>query len=189
MAQDLDVVADRILATQLSIAWAGEALCQPKRLGWWKTDLIDRDGGGDFLERLLPRTYEWAGLELAREAARRQDEQARLKMANRDNVRTLFHLGFEWDERLTERLRHHKASGKSPTEALPTLHSQSVFDQAALTQWITGLGGNGANKIAPGGRELKGKAPESPDALVHNLAAALIPFAADYPLPFYRVAQ
>ena len=186
---DPNVVADRVLAAQLTVAWAGEALAKPPRLGWWKTDLTDEDGGGDFLARLLPRTHAWAGLELAREAARRVDEQARLKMADRDTVRTLFHLGFDWDERVTERLGHHKASGVTPSEALPGLITDREFDRDILTRWIAELGGDGAHKAAPGGRELKGKPPEQPDRLVQNLAAALIPLASDYPMPFYRATK
>lgn len=45
---------DFILALQFTVAWAGEGRSQPKRLGWWDTDLIDEAGGGDFLARLTP---------------------------------------------------------------------------------------------------------------------------------------
>ena len=45
---------DAILGVQLTIAWAGEGRCSPRRLGWWETDLIDEAGGGDFFARLLP---------------------------------------------------------------------------------------------------------------------------------------
>ena len=37
---------DEILALQLTVAWAGEAAGEPPRLGWWKTDLVDKEGGG-----------------------------------------------------------------------------------------------------------------------------------------------
>src|SRR3990167_3395844 len=95
---------DTILALQFTIAWAGEGRCQPKRLGWWDTDLIDDAGGGDLLRRLAPRTHAWASLEAAREAARRVDEKARKKMADPDAMRTLFFLGFDLDEQLNDRL-------------------------------------------------------------------------------------
>jgi len=72
---------DEILALQLTIAWAGEGLCQPKRLDWWRTDLIDDAGGGDLFARLLPRTKAWASLEAARIAAARADRAAREQMA------------------------------------------------------------------------------------------------------------
>ena len=42
-----DSVLDDILTLQLTVAWAGEGLCEPKRLDWWKTDVIDEMGGGD----------------------------------------------------------------------------------------------------------------------------------------------
>jgi hypothetical protein len=67
---------DEILAFQFVVAWAGEGRCEPKRLGWWDTDLIDPAGGGDLLARLLPRTHAWASLEAVREAARRTDAKA-----------------------------------------------------------------------------------------------------------------
>jgi hypothetical protein len=38
-------VLDDILAVQLTMAWAGEGRCDPARLGWWQTDLIDEAGG------------------------------------------------------------------------------------------------------------------------------------------------
>ena len=39
----------------------------------------------------------------------------------------------------------------------------------------------------PNGRQMKGKLPGGPDALVTRLAAALVPFADQYPLPFYTL--
>ena len=42
----LDGALDAILAIQLTVAWAGEARCDPKRLAWWDTDLVDPEGGG-----------------------------------------------------------------------------------------------------------------------------------------------
>ena len=32
---------DQVLALQIMVAWAGEGICEPKRLDWWRTDLID----------------------------------------------------------------------------------------------------------------------------------------------------
>jgi hypothetical protein len=60
---------DQILAIQFSVAWAGESGGDPPRLGWWQSDLIDAETGGDFFARLLPRTHAWAGLSLARRGA------------------------------------------------------------------------------------------------------------------------
>lgn len=90
----MDSDLDQILALQLTIAWAGEGLCQPARLGWWRTDLVDEAGGGDLFARLTPRLQRWSALEAARETARRIDEQKRREVAEPEKVRTLFHLGF-----------------------------------------------------------------------------------------------
>src|SRR6187455_1033423 len=51
---------DEILSLQLAVAWAGEAAGEPARLGWWKSDLVDGEGGGDLFARLVPRTAKWA---------------------------------------------------------------------------------------------------------------------------------
>ncbi|KYF49442.1 hypothetical protein BE08_33000 [Sorangium cellulosum] len=47
---------DEILALQLTVAWASEAAGEPPRLGWWRSDLVDPEAGGDLFVRLLPRT-------------------------------------------------------------------------------------------------------------------------------------
>ena len=89
LAVELDFL-DLILDWQMTIAWAGEANCEPSRLGWWRTDLIDDLGGGDLLARLLPRTKVYAGWESARQAALATDRRARQRMANPDKLRTIF---------------------------------------------------------------------------------------------------
>ncbi len=181
-----DSVLDEILALQLTVAWAGEGRCQPKRLGWWETDLIDEAGGGDFFARLLPHSHRWASLEAVREAARRVDAKARGKMADPDAVRSLFFLGFETDEQLGDRLAFLKREGKAPSEALRlpvTLGSKFSRDELA------GVLGKADEKatVVPAGRQLKGPVPAEPDTLVRRLAAGLVPFTDHYPLPHFRV--
>lgn len=181
-----DITLDAILAMQVTIGWAGEGRCSPRRLGWWDTDLIDEAGGGDFLARLLPQTHAWASLEAVREAARRVDAKARGKMADPDKMRTLFFLGFEIDEQLGDRLAAHKRSGRSPADALPlTLPLTADFSKDKLASTLQG--GDVAFTTVPNGRQMKGKVPDSPDALVKRLAAALVPFAEQYPLPFFKL--
>src|SRR5688572_15591355 len=114
-----DHALDAILALQFTVAWAGEGRSSPRRLGWWETDLVSEDGGGDFLARLLPRTHAWASLEAVREAARRVDARGRGRMPEPERVRTLYFFGFELDERLRERIAAHKRSGASPEDVLP----------------------------------------------------------------------
>ena len=46
-----NIILDKILALQIMVAWAGEGACEPKRLDWWRTDLIDEYGGGDLFTR------------------------------------------------------------------------------------------------------------------------------------------
>jgi hypothetical protein len=99
---------DEILALQFLVAWAGEGRCRPKRLAWWDTDLVDPDGGGDLFARLAPRTHAWAALEAVREAARQTDANARQRHGDPDRLRTIFFLGFEADETLSDRLAAHK---------------------------------------------------------------------------------
>lgn len=185
-AQLTDSALDAILALQLTVAWAGEGRCSPRRLGWWDTDLVDEAGGGDFFARLLPQTHAWASLEAAREAARRTDERARGRMASPDRLRTLFFLGFETDEQLADRLSALKAEGRPPEAVLPLpLPLSAGFSREALTAALQGQEGRAAFEVVPGGRQLRGLRPEAPDALVRRLAAALVPLADQYPLPFF----
>jgi hypothetical protein len=183
-----DDVLDAILAVQLTIAWAGEGRCSPPRLKWWETDLIDKEGGGDFLARLLPQTHAWASLEAVREAARRVDERARGRMAHPDAMRTLFFLGFEVDEQVADRLAALKRERRSPAEALPLpLPLTADFSRETLVGILRGMDGGASFEIVPGGRQLKGETPEAPAVLVRRLAAALVPFADQYPLPFFAL--
>ena len=180
---------DGILCLQLSVAWAGEGRCEPTRLGWWPTDLVDPAGGGDLFARLVPRTHEWAALQAVREAARRVDAKARKAMDAPDEIRTLFHLGFRLDERLSERLAKYKCSGFAPHKALPGLFDfGAVFNRDLLANWLI-AGAEGVEyQVVPGGRELQGDIPAEMDALVTYLAAALVPLPDQYPMPFVRCA-
>jgi len=183
-----DASLDTILALQLTVAWAGEGRCKPRRLGWWDTDLIDEAGGGDFFARLLSQTHAWASLEAVREAARRTDAKARVKMASPDKVRTIYFLGFELDEQLGDRLAAHKRSGRPPADALPLpLPLTANFSKTALLKALQG--GDSAFTTVPNGRQLKGQPPHAPEILVKRLSAALVaePLTEHYPLPFYKL--
>lgn len=180
-----DGALDAILAVQLTVAWSGEGRCKPPRLGWWDTDLIDEDGGGDFFKRLLPQTHSWASLEAVREAARRTDERARRRMAEADRLRTLFFLGFEVDEKVTDRLSELKRGGVSPASSLPLPLPLSVdFSPDAFAGALSRRGVS--FDIVPGGRQILGARPRAPEAMILRMAAALVPLAERYPLPFYR---
>lgn len=181
---------DHILALQLTVAWAGEALSEPARLGWWRTDLVDEYGGGDLLSRLLPRTHRWAALESAREAARRIDAKARAKLADPDAAITLFHWGFHLDELLDERLAHHKRHANAaepsshPTQVLST-GIADAFDRDAIQAFMQGrVDGKVSFETVPGGRKLKGPRPDAETELADRLVAAMVPLADGYPMPF-----
>lgn len=179
---------DEILAAQIAVAWAGET-GEPKRLGWWTSDLVDSYAGGDVFRRLLPRTGALAALASVREVARRADALAREQLGETDQVRTLFSLGFELDERLDERLRDLKRRGAQP-DALPlpiTLERYSLPD--IREAFRHGPSGAPEYAVVAGGRQLKGAAPGSPALVVKHLAAVLFatdPMPDKYPTPFYR---
>lgn len=180
---------DRILSLQLLIAWAGEARSEPRRFGWWETDLIDEAGGGDLIARLAPRTHAWASLELAREAARRVDAKARGKHGDPDKLRTIFFLGFELDEKLSDRLAGLKRQGLAPEKTLPLpFKLGGDFDKDKVVSLLSEPGKASFDKVPPVGRRLHGKAPAAADDLVARLAAALVPVVDEYPLPFYAAA-
>lgn len=179
---------DEILALQLSVAWAGEGLSQPRRLGWWQTDLVDAEGGGDLLARMLPRTHAWAKLGAVREAARRVDERARRRSGTPDRLVTLFQLGFDLDEQLSERLRHHQRHQAAPSEALGERFVVTpTFDAAAFERFVRQSAPAPSVETAPEGRLLLGAPPEDPLEQVTRLVAALAPFSPDYPMPHYRI--
>jgi len=179
-------VLDEVLALQLSVAWAGEGRCEPRRLGWWETDLIDPRGGGDLMARLLPRTAAWAGFEAVRDAATRVDAKARRALPDPDKVRTLFFLGFEADEQLGDRLRQLKQTGGTPAQALHLLAGPlGVFNPDGFA---AALGASeSAYKVVPAGRQLRSALPDAPADVVRALAAALVPFQPNYPMPFFRL--
>lgn len=184
-----DAALDEILALQLLVAWAGEGLCRPKRLGWWETDLIDPDGGGDLLARLAPRTHAWAALEAIREAARQVDTKARERHGQPDRLRSLYFFGFELDERLADRLAVHKRDGGDPAAALPLPFPLGRDWQQDKVVAAFGAPGSVAfDAVPPVGRQLKGQPPEAPNDMARRLVAALVPPSAAYPFPFYRLA-
>lgn len=185
-----DAVLDAVLAVQLVVGWAGEGRCEPKRLGWWDTDVIDPAGGGDLMARLLPRTHAWASLEAAREAARRADAKARARMGDPDKLRTLFFFGFALDEALADRFSLLKREGRSPVEVLQLGLLQQRFSNDALVAAFkrpdaafTVVSGGGGSS----GRQLKGKCPDDVKEMVLRLAAGLVPLSEAYPLPFFKV--
>jgi len=181
---------DKILAFQIIVAWAGEGACEPKRLDWWRTDLIDQNGGGDLFQRLFPKTHQWASVEAVRQAAIHQDRCRRMDMAKPDAVRTLFFWGFSVDEQLVERLIFHKQNGISPLETLPFhLDIYQTFSKADFEEAISIPHEKVDFKVVPSGREILGEMLKALDECAKKLAAALLPFPDNYPMPFYRLEE
>jgi hypothetical protein len=177
---------DELLALQLTVAWAGESAGDPVRLGWWKTDLIDREGGGDLFSRLVPRTAAWTSLALARAAARRIDSVAREKLALGDALWTPFHFGFEVDEQLDDRIAYHRNHEHPPRDVLGTRYLvERPWSRTALETMLTSLGSPQVS-VTPKGREVAARAPSAADA-APLLFAALLPLAPSYPLPHLEV--
>ncbi len=178
---------DRVLTSQLVIAWAGEEGEDPRRLGWWRSDLTSEYGGHDLFSRLLPKTWEWAALQAVREAARRVDAAGRARHHDPDKLWTIYHLGFELDERVGDRLQDLKRSGASPTDSLPGLAEVTAggWSLDGFGDWIRGHG-TSDYVTSPQGRQLKGSPPESLELMVNRLVAACWPLADTYPLPYFR---
>ncbi len=177
---------DSILTAQLAVAWAGEDGEEP-RLRWWRTDLASEFGGKDLFQRLLPHSWQWAIFQAIREAARRRDQAVRAATHDADQLLSLFHLGFDLDERLDGRLADLKRGDADPETALPGLREvvKAVWDRAAFSEWVE------AHEMrefvaAPSGRRMKGAAPDAPDRMVAHLVAGLAPLGDTYPLPHYR---
>lgn len=177
---------DFILTTQIVVAWAGEAGEEP-RLGWWRCDLVNEYGGMDIFKRLLPSTWMWATFQSVREAARRHDAQLRQKAHDPDRIYSIFNLGFELDERVDERLQHHKRTTPNPYDALPALQPVVLdeWDADAFLEWVDGHG-VAQHSRTPIGRRLKGEPPTDPERALKRLVAALNAPGDTYPLPHYR---
>jgi hypothetical protein len=185
-----DSAIDLILALQITVAWAGEGLCDPQRLNWWRTDVVDEDGGGDLFQRLFPKTHQWTSLEAVRQVAVQKDQQIRLGMAQPDQVRTLFFLGFELDERFADRMISHKRNGELPQKVLPLpIDLKEQFSKPGFEAALQVPGQKIDFQVSPAGRELEGKMPEAPELWIRNLATALLPLSDRYPMPFYRLGM
>ena len=182
-------IIDAILTAQLAVAYAGEG-GEDARLGWWRTDLVSEFGGQDLFQRLLPNSWSWAVLEAAREAARQHDASLRAQDYNADRLLSLFSLGFELDERVNERLADLKRAGQSPEQALPVLAEliQEEWNQDAFVTWLEGHA-RVESVAAPVGRRIDSPLPTSPQTLVNQLVAALLPLSDNYPLPHFRRAM
>jgi len=183
-----DETLDELLTLQFAVAWAGESGDDQPRLRWWKTDMVSKYGGQALFAQLTPRTAEWAALESVREAARRADQAARSRAADPDQLTSLFRLGYDVDEQLSDRIRAHKQSGIAPDKALPKLGKLiQQWDPAAFEVFLQQVeASNTVNE--PAGRRLTKAPPENTAETARRLARALLPLSEHYPCPHYRHA-
>lgn len=177
---------DAALTAQLAVAWAGEG-GEDRRLGWWRSDLVSEFSGEDLFRRLLPHSWQWAVLQGAREAARIKDAERRAQDHDPDRILSLYHFGFEVDERIEDRLLALKGSGASPREALPGLAEviEPDWNRDHFLDWAQGHG-EVETTVTPAGRRLKDLGSSSLDQLVQRFVAALAPLGDAYPLPYVR---
>lgn len=186
MSRLSEACLDQILAYQICVAWAGEALCEPRRLGWWRTDLVDELGGGDLFARLLPKTAEWSGRQAVRQAAIQTDARLRQERPDADRIRTLFFWGFDIDEQLSDRVSAHKKSKSAPQDVLPL--PLNLTEPFTLRAFEAAIADKVNIEITPNGRAVQGKMPITPEQQAKKLAAALVnPTPEQYPMPFYRL--
>ncbi|HMJ56103.1 MAG TPA: BREX-6 system BrxE protein [Polyangiaceae bacterium] len=174
---------DDILALQLAVAWAGESAGNPPRLGWWKTDLVDKEGGGDLWARLIPKSATWASLALVRMAALTIDERAREKLARGDAMWTPFHFGFDVDEQLDDMLVYHRRHEDIPADVFGSKWLLGrPWSKASLETLLGGLPSS-AVEVTPAGRRVAASVTSAIDA-APLLFAALLPLVPTYPLPY-----
>jgi hypothetical protein len=174
---------DEILSLQLAVAWAGEGAGEPARLGWWKSDLVDAEGGGDLFARLAPRTAPWASLILVREAARRVDAAAREQSGLGERGVSLFHLGFSVDEHLADRLAFHRQNLHEPAQVFGAdFFVGGAWSKAAFEALLAGFG-KPKVELTPAGRLVTAAKAQGVE-LARLLAAALLPLSSKYPLPY-----
>jgi hypothetical protein len=180
-------VADTILGLQCLVGWAGEGLCEPTRLGWWETDLVDEFGGGDFFDRLTPETRRWASLDAVREAARRTDDALRQGAADPESIRSLYHFGHEIDADLSDRWSELQCEYDDPADVLDDVSkTREDFERQRFEAWCESRA-DIEYRSMPAGRQLRGDAPDDPARLAEHLIAALVPFPEEYPMPHYTV--
>ena len=176
---------DEILALQLTVAWAGEAAGDPPRLGWWRSDLVDPEGGGDLFARLVPKTRAWTSLILVRDAARRVEEAARahLTQSDKHEIRSLFHLGFKLDEKLDDRLAQHRREQREPADVLGARFLVGrPWKHGDFESLLAGLG-KPRVEVTSTGRRLS-VARATAVEKVALFAAALLPLTPAYPFPY-----
>jgi hypothetical protein len=117
------------------------------------------------------------------------DAEARRLLSGGDHAQTLFHLGFDIDEQLCDRVAEHRRHQRSPKDVLQNGFGLAIgyaWSPAAFAERLGQLG-TAKVEVTPGGRRLKAKRLSAVEA-TRQLAAALLPLAEKYPLPFLEAS-
>jgi hypothetical protein len=180
-----DSTLDHVLALQFTVAWLGEG---HGRRNWWRSGLVDQDGGLDFFERVAPCRPAWIALDAARRAATAVDGSLR-RRSGVHRLRTLFHFDFEINERLEQRLIDLRAEGGDPFDrlALPFRPDTERETDAAVAFLSDQTATEPVYAPSPSGRELPGPPPAALDRAASVLAATLVPPADGYPMAHFRL--
>ena len=175
-----DALLDRIIDHQVRVAWLGET----PRLGWWRADTTDVEGGGDFFRRWLPGSAHIAGIDAARRAAMVVDEVLRREAAgggDQDELLTLFHLGSAVDRQVEDRFRFRRAQ---KTISVP----REAFERASSARDLATLGASPPTELVKNGRRIRRRLAPLDAAKVDALVVALVDNGSlpdRYPMPHY----
>ncbi len=183
---------ERVLRCCVGVARLGER----DAFQWWESDAASVDGAFWF-QRLFPRTYHWAGLEMAIEAARARHATFLPGIP----VITLFNLTGEVDAAADELLFRRKIVGEAMAdEDLPSLPqvkdsvaemlvAMGIASRAAIDRLRSSAMGLGERNVCLGEVVAEGlESAEAIQSIVQRLAAAYC-FSGPRKLvvPYYRL--
>jgi hypothetical protein len=115
------------------------------------------------------------------------DAECRDKLSASDRVQTLFHLGFEIDEQLCDRVAEHRRHRRSPADVLGDgLAVGGAWSPEAFARRLAAFGAPKV-EVTTGGRRVKAK-KLAPLEAARQLAAALLPLSERYPLPYLETS-
>ena len=171
-------VLDAILSLQLTVAWVGDGRAKdhPK---WWSDE--SRENGRS-------SSFGWRSLSTAREQAIQADRRGRYRMDHPQQVRTLYFWGQGINNKLDKRLAGHKLKQNDPRTALALpFDPERAYDRDEIEHILLGKVELIETRNVPDGRLVSHELPPSLLDQAQLLAAALVPLADTYPLPFFRL--
>jgi len=119
-------------------------------MGWWETDALDPDAGGEMLRGMLPKTAPWAALQVAWASA----AVVEARLVALPSTITLFRLTPAVDARVLAWLRAQKHSGDSTEGLVPAAKAEHATPADAFSAWalVPSQAAKGAKNavVAPG---------------------------------------